>query len=174
MSLVERLRMLREANAVQRCHIIPHVGEYSVGHHCANALALLFVLHTSPSMPLVLAVLWHDMPERFLGDMPATAKWSRYDLADAYNRAELYTARQMVVPHESELSDEDRSWLRAVDALEFWHWCRDQLLFGNRHVRRSYENICNYLNVCEMPREAVEYYKSAVADEPTRGKETIE
>lgn len=143
---IQRIRALREAGNVRRAHIIPHLGEYTVGKHSYDALTLLLVLHPDPSLDLVKAVLWHDAGERYLGDMPASAKVVSPHLKTAYELAELTQLERMGVPALNELTLGERNWLRAVDMLELWLWCLDQKALGNRNVVRCYENITRMLS----------------------------
>jgi 5'-deoxynucleotidase YfbR-like HD superfamily hydrolase len=130
MNAHDRAKVLREAGAVERCHTIPHHGSYSVGLHSFNAVNLLLCLHPNPSMDLVKALLWHDAPERWIGDTPATALWS----SDAFN--ESYLALEHMCLDRAglliQLTDEDERWLRAIDKLELLLWTFDQLALGNQ------------------------------------------
>jgi 5'-deoxynucleotidase YfbR-like HD superfamily hydrolase len=97
---------------------------------------MLLVLHPNPSMDLVKALLWHDGGERWVGDMPAPAKWYDALLGEVYDRAEL-SALQTWEMYDGFLGmkDEDYQWLNAIDRIELWLWCHDQLHMGNEHIR---------------------------------------
>ena len=45
LSAVDRIKATREAGNVRRFHVVPHVGEYTVGKHSYDAVSMLFVLH---------------------------------------------------------------------------------------------------------------------------------
>jgi len=138
-------RALREGGAVERCHTIPHHGSYTVGQHSYDALSLLLVLHPDPTLALVKAVLWHDVPERWTGDVPANAKWDNHRLAHALavSEGKVFDALGLGPLFEG-LSEEECSWLHAVDRLELWLWCQDQLALGNSNVRVVQKNLAEW------------------------------
>lgn len=140
----EQVRRLREGGHVRRCHALLHNDHgYTDGKHSFDAATLLLVLHPDPSINLVKAVLWHDMGERWVGDLPASAKWASPELSGAYNTLEQTVLRDILGlgPLFDSLSDNDKQWLVAVDCLEFWMWCLDQLALGNTSIRTARHNI---------------------------------
>lgn len=159
---VTRVLVTREAGHVRRCHVVPHHGEYTVGLHSYNALSMLLVLHPDPPMHLVKAMLWHDGAERWVGDMPAPAKWYEPALGEAYNMAEMAAlqAWDLYEPWES-MTDEDRRWLEAIDRLELWLWCQDQLMLGNQHIQGFIRHLNRYFktNRDRMPTPCWRFYK---------------
>lgn len=147
----------REAAAVQRCHTIPHVGSYSVGQHCHDALSLLFILHPKPSPKLIRALHFHDVAERWVGDMPTLAK--RIDvLGKALDIVETKVLAEL--GHTYGLSKDEQRWLHAIDAVEFMLWCMDQLAMGNRHVEPNFNQVKDSLTKMELP-EQVKAFLSA-------------
>jgi len=124
-----QLMAVREAGAVKRCHILPHIGHYDVAQHCYGAVSLLLLLHKEPSHNLIQAVLWHDVAERWLGDLPATAKWDHRLLGRVYEVAETEILRGLGL--NVELTAEEAAWLKTVDLLELWLWSREQRSMGN-------------------------------------------
>lgn len=134
MNTVQKVLAMREGGNVRRAHCIPHHGEYTVGKHSFDAVSLLLELHPNPSRELILAVLHHDIPERWLGDLPATAKWQNPALAAEYGVAEKRVEQALGLCNPNDLSQEERDWLNAVDRIEFWLWCHDQDALGNRHI----------------------------------------
>jgi len=131
--LVHRVLMFRECNNTRRCHTLPHVGEYTVGKHVADALTLLLVLKPDASRELILALILHDVPERWLGDLPAPAKWFNDQLGIEYRAAEAVVTKKKAIQIPI-LSQDDAWWLDVIDRLEFWLWCHDQLALGNRNI----------------------------------------
>lgn len=139
------IRRLREAGQVKRCHALVHNDPgYTDGKHSFDAVSMLLILHPNPSMSLVKYMLWHDMAERWAGDLPASAKWSAPDLHIAYEQFEwkvMDSMLPMVSAANAALTLEDRRWVRAMDLLEFAMWVEDQLAIGNQHVRQAKINI---------------------------------
>ena len=140
-----RLKALREAGALERAHNVPHHGSYSVGQHSYDAANIILTLHPDPSLNLIKAILWHDAPERFLGDLPAPAKWYNPELTAEYEKAEKIVAEHMGIQGVfSALDEDDKHWLKAADRLELLLWCQDQMALGNRHVQNVHDNVIEW------------------------------
>lgn len=140
--LLTRIAATREAGTVRRCHIVPHHGQYNIAQHSYGAVSLLLLLHPHPSLNLIKAVQWHDCAERWLGDIPAPAKWTHTELGEAYERAEEELLKRLGL--FGELTDLEVAWLKAVDTLELWLWCREEEALGNEAVtamRRACEEV---------------------------------
>lgn len=160
---ITRVMIAREGGHVNRCHIVPTAGTYNVAIHSYNAVSMLLVLHPDPSRDLIEALLWHDVPERWVGDMPAPAKWYSSALGTAYSDAELEAGRTWEVLEGFErLSDEDLHWLDAVDRLELVVWCHDQAALGNRHVQHFLPNLHKWYesNKSWIPGPCREFYEN--------------
>ncbi len=138
LSAVDRVKATREAGNVRRFHVVPHVGEYTVGKHSYDSVSMLLVLHPSPSIYLIKALLWHDGGERWVGDMPRPAENYSDALVYAHNEANLAAVQAWGMYEGFEhLTDEDFRWLNAIDTLESWVWCQEQVAFGNRHCEKT-------------------------------------
>lgn len=132
MDNVTRILALREGSAVERCHGIKHVGSYSNGQHEHDAVMLLLVLNPNARRELIITVAGHDQAERWYGDMPSPVKWLLPDLARKLHELERAKLVELGVWHD--LTDEEYEWLSAVDRVELWLWCNDQLALGNQNV----------------------------------------
>jgi 5'-deoxynucleotidase YfbR-like HD superfamily hydrolase len=130
--VMTQISAVREAGAVKRCHVVPHTGHYDVAQHCYGVVSLLMLLHPKPSNNLIMASLWHDTAERWLGDMPTTAKWYDDVLGRVYNATEDKLMKNIGLANE--LTNEEVNWLKTVDLLELYLWCREQEFMGNRNV----------------------------------------
>lgn len=159
---VQRVRFAREAGSTTRLHTHRYIGEYDVAQHTFNALCLLRVLNPTASQRLIWAVLSHDLPERFTGDIPSPAKRNG-DWFDPENYAK----------HEAEilnaygfnweaLDKEERLWLEIVDSLEFFLFCLDQKLLGNNSLDGPGSKIVEYIDEkCKFwPASANNFYIS--------------
>jgi len=142
LTVSERVLAAREAGNVMRCHVVPHHGEYSVGKHSYDALSLLLILHPNPSPDLMKGILWHDGGERWVGDMPAPAKWYDDRLGQAYESAEDRARRLWEL--DVKLTPDEIEWLKAVDRIELWLWCHEQRQFGNRHIETFFTHLDRY------------------------------
>ncbi len=133
-----RIAAVREAGAVQRRHTGHRSRPYDVAQHSFNAVSLLLILYKGePSVSLIKAVMWHDCAERWVGDIPAPIKSDFPDLKKAYEDAEEQILKKLnLLPF---LSAHERMWLRAIDTLELWMWCREELAMGNPTVQKMKE-----------------------------------
>ncbi len=161
LSTVDRIKATREAGNVRRFHVVPHVGEYTVGKHSYDAVSMLLVLHPNPSIHLVKALLWHDGGERWVGDMPRPAGHYSKVFRDAHNEANLGAIQTWEMYEGFEhLSDEDFNWLNAIDLLESWVWCQEQIAFGNRHCERTllYLSRSIVLQASNFPEPCINFF----------------
>jgi 5'-deoxynucleotidase YfbR-like HD superfamily hydrolase len=147
LSRSQLVKALREAGNVARCHTVPHHGEYSVGLHSYGVVNIILCLKTDPSIALIKAALWHDAQERWLGDLPAPAKWFNKALNDEYVVAETRVGHCLGISKVfSLLNKDEQEWLRAADRLELLLWCDEQIAMGNRHVENMSRNVVIWFN----------------------------
>lgn len=144
-SAVNRVKFAREAGAITRVHQHKVVLGHDIAQHVYGALCILRVLHPSPSIDLVWAVLSHDKPERFTGDIPAPAKWH----ADWFDK-EKYEGHENEILRTTgfdwkSLTEQEQKWLKAVDALEFYLFCLDQEMLGNKTLERPKRKMQSYI-----------------------------
>ena len=159
----QRVLAAREAGQVQRCHVVPYHGTYNDGIHSYNALSMLLILHPNPSVNLCRAILWHDNGERWVGDMPAPAKWYNEELGEVYAAAEARALKVWGMDEGfKELTDEDINWIHAVDRLELWIWCHDQEALGNQHVMHFKPHLEKYFQRTwdTMPEPCKEFHNN--------------
>lgn len=158
-----RVLATREGGVVRRCHAVPHNTLYNVAQHSFGAVSLLLLLHPNPSVALIKAVQWHDVAERWLGDMPSPGKGHDPDLAEHYERVEAGLLERLGLAQD--LTEDEQEWLKAVDTLELWLWCREEEALGNRNVARmrcACENSLGRLAAQhQLPVEALKFYKTA-------------
>ncbi len=157
-ALHRQVRELRRGGHVLRCHTMPHHGEYSNGKHSFDALSLLLLLHPNPSTDLIKVVLWHDMGERALGDVPSPAKRMFRTLKRIYEVAENEVLRKLGVPID-QLSTGEKRWVAAVDALELWLWTLDQDAMGNKMTKNIKRDIEKTLTAATwLPQPCKDFY----------------
>lgn len=169
------VRAFREAGQVQRCHVSGMANGYDVARHSFNAVSLMQLLNPGCSKELLLAMLWHDVPERWLGDVPSPALRAYGEgVRAAYRNMEtrLYDALGIPyhltreefhdAPHADQLSSRDEWWLRAVDKLELLLWCREQLANGVQAFRSYTDNIDQWFmdNSQNIPSVAFAFWRA--------------
>ncbi len=132
MNKVAQVLATREGGNVRRCHVLPHAIPYTVGHHSYGAVSLLLLLHPNPSLALIKAVQWHDVAERWCGDMPSTIKGNNPDLKEVYERIEAGVLSNLGLAQT--LTGDEQNWLKAVDLLDLFLWVLEERRAGNRCV----------------------------------------
>ena len=106
----------------------------------------MLLLHSESTIELVRAVQWHDLAERWTGDIPATAKWMSGTLNDSIKELEERILKHFGLKAWG-LSVSDEEWLKAVDVLDAWLWCRENQT--DRHVyqvKLTYEAYVRHLH----------------------------
>lgn len=125
---------LRSSGLVSRWHTVPTLHRQNVAEHSGQAVSLLLMLHPSPSLSLIKAMLWHDTSERYCGDVPAPVRRMNKTFSDMYEHVEeLFMESDHPVAHKAtqELTQSEREWLRAIDVLELILYCQDEVMLGN-------------------------------------------
>ena len=167
-SMVKAVKFAREAAEVQRTHGTPGLGDHSIAKHSFNMVTLLLILRPDAPRELIIACLKHDIPERITGDMPSPAKKAGIQNHDAQERAEHNI--HMAVFGENEfldLSDENKKWLSGLDMLDFYCYCKDQLMLGNRRVNTQMQRFHKRMKTTShlYPVEIVDLYH-LIKDDP--------
>lgn len=164
-SVLDKVKFVREAAVVDRCHTVPHFGNYPVGLHSYNMLAILRILWSDCPINLVWAILEHDVPERLTGDIPSPVKWfkivdrDQLKIAEATINAEIFGCNS-----EDFLNLNEMNWLRGLDILELYMWCRDQEMLGNKNVRKMMGRIDNHIreNTHLFAEEVISLYYNCI------------
>lgn len=155
---IQKIKLMREAASVRRCHTAFVIGEYNIGYHTFNMLAMLRYLYPDCRQELIWAIIEHDIPERLTGDIPAPAKW--HGLLDNSNYADFearFTVWLFGDDYSAALTDNEKGWLKGLDLLELYLWCLDQISLGNVNAavmkRRAYEHMAKQPNIPVQIRE---------------------
>lgn len=132
--------ILRDYGHTKRAHCVKTVHTQSVAEHSHGvALFCAQLCGGQPSAALLLAALYHDLPECVTGDVPATAKWHNEKLADALELAENEFMDDNNL--QIALSSDEQLILKLADLLDLGFYCIDELMYGNRHVESMYHNV---------------------------------
>ena len=164
MNLLTQVKAVREGGAVVRCHTVPRAPYYDNAQHQYGAVSLLLLLHPNPSVGLIRAVLWHDVAERWVGDVPAPAKLGNETLKTVLGNAEQAIMERLglgrLIPAEDmDQVYEDVRWLKAVDILELWLWCRENMPAHDRMTLACQEYIGEKHKEGTFPKEAWDFFR---------------
>lgn len=166
--VINRIKFAREGARVERTHATPGIGSYPVGMHTFHMVTMLLILHPKASGSLIRAVVQHDIPERISGDSPHHTKIYGLINHDLQVRLEMMVNEQ-VFGHDAvqDLNEDEVKWLKGLDMLEFYCYCLDQMMLGNRWIRPKLTYVRDYMkrNAHRYPREIVDTFYLMEADE---------
>lgn len=115
--LEEVVTYVIRAGRVRRWHTQDDVNVHqTIGEHTFGVLALLLQYHPNPTVPMIKAALYHDVPERFTGDTPATTKWYSDKIRRELDGLEQEVLHKMGLLQG--LSVAQWKWIKACDFLE--------------------------------------------------------
>jgi len=158
---IDRIKFAREAAHVHRVHATAAPLPYYVGMHQHNMLSMLKILYPDAGTCLIWAIHEHDLPERLTSDMSHPAKAmgllnkDRQSFLEDFINTEVYG-----YPSAIGLSSEETKWLHGLDMLEFYCWCKDQIMLGNRTVETQMRYVEKFMprNAGNYPEEIVDAY----------------
>ena len=150
--MTDQAKRLLEGGQTQRLHTVPHVRHYDVAQHSWGMAALLHALHPDPRKELFLAILFHDIAERWTGDMPAPAKWHN-GLGGVLREMEREIDEALGVRFD--LTEEEKVWLKALDFLELYLFVDGEYNMGNKHITRCRKVCKEILAGKDIPDEVV-------------------
>jgi HD containing hydrolase-like enzyme len=141
---IPNIHIVFNGNAVKRYHTAYILRPQSVGEHTANMMGLLFCLPYKPSTQLVYAIITHDYPEQFTGDVPAPAKKLTKEFDEALTVLEATWAGEagMVA---CDLTEEETWLLNWLDTAEMLCYCRTEMTMGNILISTIYMRARQYL-----------------------------
>lgn len=170
---IVQVKATRESGQVERFHALPNIPKYNVAEHCYGVVSLLLLLHPNPSLNLIRACQFHDLPERWLGDLPATAKWDYPELALAYGYAERDVFNALEMSDMIALDGEELIWVQVLDVLELFQWCGELLEAGNKTLAPCAAACMKRLDEMAMPDELAKYWAAYKQQRPVRLSDRI-
>jgi 5'-deoxynucleotidase YfbR-like HD superfamily hydrolase len=135
---------IRSGGAVKRYHTVPTVGEQTVAAHSWGVAVLLIRILPGCSKQLLIAALFHDVAEKWTGDIPADAKWREPEVSTLLKRVERDVERALDI--DIMLTDEERIILSACDRLELLWFCVEQARIGNQNMYVVYNRVIDWFN----------------------------
>jgi hypothetical protein len=156
--LAESVVQSRSGGKVERCHGLPHHGTYSNAAHQWGVAMLMHYLWPDDFPRLALVCLSHDVPEAWVGDIPAPTCRYMPGLKEGLNEAEGNINEDLLLPAEHKLEAIDYAKLKCCDRLEFWLWCCEQELYGNLYAKEGRKEIERYFVEVPLLPEAQELF----------------
>lgn len=158
---LHRIQRIRAGGAVERCHTIKHIGTYSVAEHSWGVAVLMYILWPVDFPRLAIYCLAHDVPEHWVGDVPATVKAWEAGIKESFDDMEARIFEWLNLPNDTlDLSYEDRAKLKACDQLELYFWAREQELMGNRFAYCVVKALDRFFEERPLFGPAIELYNA--------------
>lgn len=144
--LILRHTVLRRLDGgyVKRYHTRPELGDdQDVASHSWRATVLLHTLWPDASMNCLLHMMYHDVAEGELGDLPATTKWRHPELSKMMKELEEAAEADMGITFP--ITKEEKGKCDVADKLELVLHCHRLLKMGNNYARDVYVRGLNYI-----------------------------
>lgn len=172
--------LYRDAGAVKRYHVKRTHRTQSIAEHTFGMLMLVKQVIQLSDVPfertavLYEAILHHDLPELFTGDVPAPIKRVHPELGPLMDSIE-----QQLVPlyAEFELTAEEGALLKWADRMELVLWCLEEYRMGNTYAKPTVARGLGWILTARMPSCCHELTEEVIADarsvgiEPASGAE---
>lgn len=152
--LARRIRQIRSGGTVERCHAIPHFGSYNNAAHQWGVAQLMHSFWPEDFQRLAAICLFHDVPERWVGDIPSPVMRQVPGVKEGVALVEKVITEDLGLPSEHELDPDDLAKVKACDRIEFLLWCYDQARMGNREVQEGIAEVNRYLRENPPPEPA--------------------
>lgn len=173
MNIRDRIRAAREAGMVERCHTLPHVRGYDVARHTYGVVCILRLVWPE-ARDLLDFALFHDLPERWTGDIPAPVLRSNDGIRAVARELDELICSAVRVPTEHVLDGVDRARLKGADRLDFWLWTYEEEALGNRMILGARAEVEKHIyNDPNTPEEILALMDGFREEGWQRLKETI-
>lgn len=137
---LDRLALILSGGEVQRYHQEGYEHVQSVSEHTWRLLVILLHFFPFSSRKLLVSALYHDVVERYTGDIPVTVKINSPETADILNGMERDYLRFLDLPTDKDLKKEDLARLKCADYIELCITCKHRT---GRRMRQIYERGCS-------------------------------
>lgn len=146
---LDRAVEVLRAGHVKRFHAIDTIKSQSVAEHTFGTLVIARELCSINNVEfdnVASALLYHDAPEHYTGDIPANVKKDSPDLACALSDLEESYTEHYDIPAPDLLSAEARI-VRAADTLEAMFFCLRERSLGNvsQDLSTVFDRLLTYL-----------------------------
>ena len=140
MPTLEGIKALYEAGHVKRMHAVPTLFTHTIAEHCYGVGCLaVWLCDQNNVLPedkarVLTAVLYHDAPEVWTGDVPAHMKkmYNEIDAALSHEEAEWMRKHNFVGPY---LQGIHKAVLQVADRIDLAMLCAYERSMGNTTPR---------------------------------------
>ena len=143
-------QLYRDASDTLRYHTQRTLRTQTVGQHTFNMLMLVQLICPVARKEVLVAVMHHDLPEFFTGDMPAPIKRASPALKVLMDELETDLAP---LYKEFDLIPEEWALIKWVDLMELTMFGLEELKMGNRFVEDVVTNGIQWLSAVKAPNE---------------------
>lgn len=161
-----RIIQSRLGGKVERCHSIPHQGSYSNAAHSWGVAMLMWYLFPVDFPRLGIYCITHDVPEGWVGDVPATVMRYSPTVRPELAKLEKMISDDLRIPFEGDLSEEDHRKLKACDRLELYLYLCEQLCLGNVHAREPLRELDRYFTEQPLIEPAQTFWRTLQGMDP--------
>jgi 5'-deoxynucleotidase YfbR-like HD superfamily hydrolase len=141
-SKTELMTVLRSASYMTRFHTLPG-NHQNVGHHTWNVMAIIQCFWPDCRKELLLAAMYHDVPEIMSGDIPAPFKWGNPKLSEILETLEANFLKKY--GWHQELTDSERTILKIADTFDLVLYAQEQIALGNSAYQSAMLNGLHHL-----------------------------
>lgn len=180
MNALFEVRLYRDAGEVKRYHTQRTHRTQSLAEHTFNMLMLVKQVqqsrpgHVFRAQRVYEAIMHHDLPELYTGDVPATVKRASPGL-----KALLDKAEEQFVPlyQDFQLSPCEEVLIKWADRIESVLWCMEEISMGNKAMAQLVRRLLGWLLLAPIPPGAeditteVVSHASSFGIHPAKGEE---
>ena len=137
---------IRAGGRVDRLHTMHKTRPYSVAEHSWNIWMLIHQLDPSVlDMGLTQHIMFHDVAEHWVGDLPAPMKWYRPVLNHECELVEIEIIHKLENLCTNDLTKYQLELFKFCDMMELLLFCREEEWRGNRELQVVQERAFDYL-----------------------------
>jgi 5'-deoxynucleotidase YfbR-like HD superfamily hydrolase len=172
--------LYRDAGAVKRYHVKRTHRIQTIAEHTFGMLMLVKQVIQLSDVPfartalLYEAILHHDLPELFTGDIPAPIKRVHPELGPLMDSIE----EELKPLHQDfDITAEEGALLKWADRMELVLWCLEEYRMGNTYTKPTVARGLGWILAARLPECCRELTEEVVADarsvgiEPASGAE---
>lgn len=161
MKAVVEAQLYRDAGQVKRYHTKRTHRMQTIADHTFGMLMLVKQVDAHCSKGLYNAILHHDLPELFTGDVPGPIKRAHPDLGPLMDSIEEGLAPLYI---ETSLVPEEEALLKWADRMELVLWCLEEVKMGNRGCAETVAKGLGWILAGRVPECAKPLTDEVVAE----------